>query len=321
VSLLELTNAYAALARGGEYQPVGVGVPFETDNLESYSPSTLFVPPQVDQSTSVGLPCISSDPKKNCRDSKSELNSFSKEKMSQAAFMVTSILSDPEARRLSFGDTISMNLDNQPVAIKTGTSHSSKDVWAVGYTPYYSVGIWVGHTDNSPMPGFTGAQVAVPVWHRIMQNLHNHLPPLPFNVPEGMQETPFCQDEACKVVKLDWAPQDEFHHSPSPHVPLPEESFRFIAPVDGDQFLIDLKEKLSFQQITCKLRVPKQVIDFAVENKLPIEWKVNGLVVATSPVDNVKNFISLAPGKHEIGASVGKFKTKVVRITVSDLKD
>jgi penicillin-binding protein 1C len=51
----------------------------------------------------------------------------------------------------------------QNVAWKTGTSYGSRDAWAVGVTPRYTVGVWVGNVNGSATPGLTGARAAGPV--------------------------------------------------------------------------------------------------------------------------------------------------------------
>ena len=51
----------------------------------------------------------------------------------------------------------------QNVAWKTGTSYGSRDAWAVGVTPKYVVGIWVGNADGSGVPELTGARTAGPI--------------------------------------------------------------------------------------------------------------------------------------------------------------
>lgn len=51
----------------------------------------------------------------------------------------------------------------QNVAWKTGTSYGSRDAWAVGFTPKYVVGIWVGNADGSGVPELTGARTAGPI--------------------------------------------------------------------------------------------------------------------------------------------------------------
>lgn len=69
----------------------------------------------------------------------------------------------------------------QNVAWKTGTSYGSRDAWAVGLTPAYAVGVWVGNADGSATPNLTGARTAGPV----MFDLMGLLPYSPwFNQPE-----------------------------------------------------------------------------------------------------------------------------------------
>lgn len=60
----------------------------------------------------------------------------------------------------------------QDVAWKTGTSYGFRDAWAVGATPRYVVGVWVGNANGEGKPGLTGARTAGPV----MFDLLNILP-------------------------------------------------------------------------------------------------------------------------------------------------
>lgn len=58
------------------------------------------------------------------------------------------------------------------VAWKTGTSFGFRDGWAVGVTPDYAVGVWVGNAQGQGSPGLTGARTAGPV----MFDIFNLLP-------------------------------------------------------------------------------------------------------------------------------------------------
>ena len=51
----------------------------------------------------------------------------------------------------------------QTIAWKTGTSYGFRDAWAVGVTPRYAVGVWVGNATGEGKPGLVGAQTAGPV--------------------------------------------------------------------------------------------------------------------------------------------------------------
>ena len=58
------------------------------------------------------------------------------------------------------------------VAWKTGTSYGFRDAWAVGVTPEYAVGVWVGNAEGQGAPGLVGARTAGPV----MFDIFNMLP-------------------------------------------------------------------------------------------------------------------------------------------------
>jgi penicillin-binding protein 1C len=49
------------------------------------------------------------------------------------------------------------------IAWKTGTSYGLRDGWAVGVTPRYAVGVWVGNADGEGRPGLTGISTAAPI--------------------------------------------------------------------------------------------------------------------------------------------------------------
>lgn len=59
------------------------------------------------------------------------------------------------------------------IAWKTGTSFGFRDAWAIGTTPEYVVGVWVGNADGEGRPGLTGVGAAAPLLFRIF----NSLPP------------------------------------------------------------------------------------------------------------------------------------------------
>ncbi len=72
------------------------------------------------------------------------------------AALTGDILSDPQARRLEFGEGHLMRF---PVltAVKTGTSTDHRDCWAVGFSDRYTAGVWMGNLDRRPTRGITGA--------------------------------------------------------------------------------------------------------------------------------------------------------------------
>ncbi|MGE5838956.1 MAG: penicillin-binding protein 1C, partial [Deltaproteobacteria bacterium] len=89
----------------------------------------------------------------------------------EAAFLVSDIISDREARSLTFG------LENPLAtriwsAVKTGTSKDMRDNWCLGYSDRYTVGVWFGNFSGGPMWDVSGITGAAQVWAEIMSRLH-----------------------------------------------------------------------------------------------------------------------------------------------------
>lgn len=79
------------------------------------------------------------------------------------------------------------------VAWKTGTSYGFRDAWALGGTPRYSVGVWVGRPDGTPLPGQYGAVTALPLLFDVIDGLPRPPgDPLRIPMPPGVAETDIC---------------------------------------------------------------------------------------------------------------------------------
>jgi penicillin-binding protein 1A len=63
-----------------------------------------------------------------------------------------------------------------PAAGKTGTSQSYRDAWFVGYTADLVAGVWVGNDDGSAMKGVTGGNVPAQLWAALMRKAHEGKP-------------------------------------------------------------------------------------------------------------------------------------------------
>jgi membrane peptidoglycan carboxypeptidase len=84
------------------------------------------------------------------------------------AYLISSILSDNEARSYTFGRNSRLNL-SFPVAAKTGTTNDIRDNWTMGYTPDLVTGVWVGNADYTPMVSSSGLSGAAPIWSQFME--------------------------------------------------------------------------------------------------------------------------------------------------------
>jgi membrane peptidoglycan carboxypeptidase len=105
------------------------------------------------------------------------------------AFLMSSILSDTKARYEEFGPGNPLELD-RPVAAKTGTTDNFDDNWTLGYTPYLTVGVWAGNSDNTPMNNVIGITGAGPIWHDVMvwADQHYHFPVTDFTPPDNVHK-------------------------------------------------------------------------------------------------------------------------------------
>jgi len=104
----------------------------------------------------------------------------------RASWLIADMLADNHARATAFGLNSYLAFDF-PVACKTGTSSGYRDNWALGCTPEFSVGVWVGNMDGSPMHGITGVTGAAPVMHEIFKHLHQTRGTTWFEKPEGIE--------------------------------------------------------------------------------------------------------------------------------------
>ena len=135
----------------------------------------------------------------------------------RAAFWVTDILSDDEARAYVFGRGGSLEFPF-PVAVKTGTSQAYRDNWTVGYTREVTVGVWVGNFDRRPLIGSTGVTGAAPIFHAVMLAAQRHVHGREYREgdlvtrPSDLREGTICAlsgaraGEACPIRLKEWLP-------------------------------------------------------------------------------------------------------------------
>jgi penicillin-binding protein 1C len=136
VRLLDLTNAYGALANGGELVQ-----PFAVARVRDGSGKVLY------EHEAPGTARVLSP---------------------EHAYIISDILADRDARTPGFGEVTPLEL-SFPTAVKTGTTTGFRDNWTVGYTSELAVGVWVGNTDNRAMENISGVSGAAPIWRDVME--------------------------------------------------------------------------------------------------------------------------------------------------------
>lgn len=156
VSTLELTAAYAAIANGGTYtKPV-----FYTKILDQNGDVVLENKPQTT---------------KVFRES--------------TAYLLTSALESVVNDEGGTGN--GLQLDNMPVAGKTGTTSATRDVWFAGFTPYYTCAVWAGYDTNEFLEDDCKSFHKT-LWKKVMSRIHEDLPYVDFEMPSTVKEATIC---------------------------------------------------------------------------------------------------------------------------------
>jgi penicillin-binding protein 1C len=272
----------------------------------------------------------------------------------RAAFWVTDILADDEARAYVFGRGGSLEFPFT-VAVKTGTSQAYRDNWTIGYTREVTVGVWVGNFTREPLIGSSGVTGAGPIFHAVMLAAQQHVrgrdaidEPIVAR-PGNLSERTICglsgmrAGEACPLRAREWLPAtvsplpcDWHHHSedglltlwPEPYRAwargkgLLEEaavtrharhatdsrsahdgrktdaasrqdegdttSFGILSPADGATYLIDPTLRADFQRLLLR----------AAAARGTVEWRIDGQIVARADSADVE--WPLVRGRHRV---------------------
>ena len=85
---------------------------------------------------------------------------------------------------------------------KSGTTSNNVDVWFVGYTPYYTAGIWAGCDENQPLTdGNGGNSFHKDIWRKIMERIHQDKPDPGFAMPDSIVSAEICRKSGKLPVK------------------------------------------------------------------------------------------------------------------------
>lgn len=168
VSNLELTASYAAIANGGVYtEPV-----FFTKILDHDGKVLLDNTPETHRALKDSTAFLLTDA---MADSLRPVSSFAR--------AGASINSTSTRARLS----------GMSVAGKSGTTSSNNDIWFVGYTPYYTAGIWGGCDNNQSLSSNGGTSFHKDIWRKIMERVHEGLSDPGFAVPDSVETAQICR--------------------------------------------------------------------------------------------------------------------------------
>lgn len=297
VTLLEMANAYRALAEGGKWSPVQWSV-----------------------GSSAGQTGTAETDRRQVMSR-------------QSAALLLDVLSDADARIPGFGLGTSLDFPF-PVAAKTGTSRHFTDNWAVAVTGRFTVAVWVGDAIGRPMQGVSGVSGAGPLLHRaVLATAARYEPgrlPLPAEAglvgaricrTSGMLATSRCPDAVewfmpgtapihqcawhgaagltLPTEYATWAAQQ----GPTAAAPaLPriasdsrEEGIRIVSPQAGDRYRIPPGVDARYATLA---------LVAAGTNDGPVRWVLDG-----KPLRGAR--LVLEPGRHRVRAVAGAHSDEV----------
>jgi penicillin-binding protein 1C len=108
------------------------------------------------------------------------------------AYQISDVLMDPEARAIEFGSSNWLEFDI-PLSVKTGTSSAFRDHWIVGYNKKFTVAIWKGNADSSPISKrVSSISGAGRLFHEIVERVIQDYPAQAIPEPEGLVTRSVC---------------------------------------------------------------------------------------------------------------------------------
>jgi penicillin-binding protein 1C len=301
VTLLELTRAYACLARQG--------LSLRERSILEYGRKDggAFSPAQGQDRRRIFSPEVS--------------------------YIITHILADRDARVPTFGYLSPLNF-HFPVAAKTGTSKDFRDNWTVGYTPDLTIGVWVGNFDGTPMHNVSGMTGAGPLFRDVTLLVSSRNKTEEFREPTNLVHRAICPlSGKLPSARCPGTIDEIFLPGTEPRVSctlnhqkgivaaavLPANSERppsgvaIVVPQEGDIFKMDPVLRKNYQSILLKASVHE------APGVQLVEWRVNGRKIGDCryPYSLAWN---LSPGSYTIWAraigKAGTMESRPVKILV-----
>lgn len=144
------------------------------------------------------------------------------------AYLISSILSDNQARSWMMGSNSALNL-SFPSAAKTGTTNDFRDNWTLGYTPDLVTGVWVGNADYTPMIDTSGLRGAAPIWSQFMETAVPYVSggnPTPFSRPAGIVDKIICAVSGTEPSNWCKGQRNEIFAADQPPLPPGKDLYR-----------------------------------------------------------------------------------------------
>ena len=191
----------------------------------------------------------------------------------EAAFLVSDILADREARSMTFGLENVLSARYR-AAVKTGTSKDMRDNWCVGYSRLYTVGVWVGNFSGEPMREVSGVTGAAPLWLEVLNSLHAEDPGEAASPPAGLVR---CTAGSGREQRQEW-----FIRGTEPEAVRAEDAaagVRITYPPAGAVFALDPDMPRERQRIVFSAQGPSDGLRWALNGRdlglarAPTHWE------------------------------------------------
>ena len=206
VTLLDLSNAYNSLARKGYYKE-----PYAVAEIKDSKNNSVYTHVKVEPQPVWG------------------------DKSETTAGILFDILSAPDEKVLGFGRANVLILPFK-AASKTGTTTDWHDNWTFGFTDKFTVGVWAGNTDNSPMYNIDGVTGAGAIWRDVMLTVYSEL-----NRANPTTEVPLETIESSPSAKL-VKPQSQVVPQAALAITNPAPNSKYYLNPDESEF-----EKIKFE--------------------------------------------------------------------------
>ena len=159
------------------------------------------------------------------------------------------------------------------IAYKTGTSYGFRDAWSVGYSPAYTVAVWVGRVEGSPRPGAVGRNTAAPLLFKL------------FDLLPTETETPMRARTPAIAAQAHLAP-----------------ALKRFAPRSAFQSATAADPKILFPPPGATLELTAEngaAVPIALEaggGTPPYRWAVNGVPLAPAQIGTAPSWLPDGPG-------------------------
>ncbi len=274
--------------------------------------------------------------KKACLLMNKNSNSGVKILSKESSYLVSEILSD--ASRMDLSGYWESTRDVPKVAFKTGTSASSKDMFTIGYTPEYSVGVWFGNFDGKKTQNLTGLNSASSVVHEIFHYLGRKQQLKWFEKPKNIIKKDHCSD-AIKIGKCKTSLEDLTIKGIEAKLPcalIRAETLAFLIEIKVIQSILDLKDNSCFDLWSSykpMITAPSNHSIITQNRDLPKEFRkikfncssftksqdILWFIDDKKPIKSISNrsiYLYLEEGDHVIGCLDDRARLKIHNITI-----